>query len=586
MKKIWSDILIVLILAWGAVLPLFCWNHNFPVDWANHLWMIAYQGEYLWNTGELAPVINSSPFVGLAYPIFYAPLLYPVLGFFSGALSANTVMRVFLLAILLIKALVLWKGLEKIRLKWWTRFAIAMLLMTSTYALTNLFNRGALTEFIGAEVLSLGVFSILFFGDLWSKRFNFFGSLFVSICLTLIAGTHSITFFFSVLILGTLWLHLLVKAQGFRTALVHLFGVGSVVLLSVSHWIYALSEFWGRLFINKTSENIFQFPKDIDHILTRLMPIPYDARVDLIKDPDLSKISTPYLDSQINVGLLIVLITVLFQIFRGQRDKPVLKDKVIHLGVLLFLSSFVLSLKTPIWDFLPTPFHIVQFGYRFITYINLGLIIALIRIGTRGALSQLESTKIFKGGLILSVILTILSIGLKQVRGLTIVHPIQTQSPVWASQGESLTTPPPNFYGYYGYAVLEGEREINLEKLSQVGGKRGDAFFKVSVGERFGFVEPIEISVPPRHLVFTNVSVFPWNQIYLDGQRVGWDDIFYSDTRAVLEVAPGAHRLEYRFVAPDLWYFLRWVAWFFFFAQLLIFVGFIFRFKKNLWIGP
>src|ERR1019366_6421493 len=66
---------------------------NFAEDWSNHVWMIGYYGDYFRQHGDLPSVVNLPPAVGVAPPVFYAWLFYPLLGVVAAVAGAALALR-------------------------------------------------------------------------------------------------------------------------------------------------------------------------------------------------------------------------------------------------------------------------------------------------------------------------------------------------------------------------------------------------------------------------------------------------------------------------------------------------------------
>src|SRR5437899_2951523 len=70
-------------------------------DWENAIWMTGYFGEHFRQHGSMPQVFNTPECPGLAYPVFYGFLLYPLLGLVSAPAGPQHAVR---LAVLLLFA--------------------------------------------------------------------------------------------------------------------------------------------------------------------------------------------------------------------------------------------------------------------------------------------------------------------------------------------------------------------------------------------------------------------------------------------------------------------------------------------------
>ena len=137
------------------------------------------------------------------------------------------------------------------------------------------------------------------------------------------------------------------------------------------------------------------FPYSIDAVLSRFSPIPLDTR-------SLAKglaVSTPYLDAQVNIPLLLLAFMIGAGYSRGCGENGSVAR--LHSGragtillwtsVALFAVATVASLSAKVYGYAPG-LRIIQFPYRMVTYQNLALLAAtfaqLLRIRWDTSTSQ------------------------------------------------------------------------------------------------------------------------------------------------------------------------------------------------------
>src|SRR4051812_31488939 len=89
-----SKIILTALAALLTWFPLFFLKGDFYTDWINHKWLAGYFGEYFSQHRSWPVVINTSEVGGMAYPLFYGVLYYPVMGFFSHWIYPGFIMRV------------------------------------------------------------------------------------------------------------------------------------------------------------------------------------------------------------------------------------------------------------------------------------------------------------------------------------------------------------------------------------------------------------------------------------------------------------------------------------------------------------
>src|SRR5262249_31092432 len=68
-------------------------GEGFALEWGNHVWLVGYFGEYFRQHLAMPAGIHTPEVGGLAYPVFYGYLLYPLLGFASARLHPEVVVR-------------------------------------------------------------------------------------------------------------------------------------------------------------------------------------------------------------------------------------------------------------------------------------------------------------------------------------------------------------------------------------------------------------------------------------------------------------------------------------------------------------
>jgi hypothetical protein len=137
--------------------PLFRLKNVFYIDWINHVWAMAYYGEFFRAHGAFPVVIHTNQVAGLVQPLFYGRALYAIGGLFAGVLGADVAVRIVVFALMLAQFYAAFRLIQVYsanrRLSW----AVGVLLTWSIYPLTNLYNRGALTEFAAVCLLQIAV---------------------------------------------------------------------------------------------------------------------------------------------------------------------------------------------------------------------------------------------------------------------------------------------------------------------------------------------------------------------------------------------------------------------------------------------
>jgi hypothetical protein len=162
----------------------------FPGDWRNHLWMIGHYGEHFRQHGDMPTALNFSAGVGIAQPVFYGYLLYPLLGLLSSAVGANVALRLGVALLLVVQFVALISAGNRIFGLRRIAYFVGVSMAVATYSLTNLFNRGAIPEFFGVGFFVTAVaWAVTAAVAVEANRQIFFGWLAV-VFLVLALGAH------------------------------------------------------------------------------------------------------------------------------------------------------------------------------------------------------------------------------------------------------------------------------------------------------------------------------------------------------------------------------------------------------------
>src|ERR1700722_12972818 len=79
------------------LIPLVDFHFNFAFDWTNHLYNIAYFGEYFRQHITFPSVINTKPLLGWSIPIYYGFTFYSLCGILSSLTGAAMAYRIFVI---------------------------------------------------------------------------------------------------------------------------------------------------------------------------------------------------------------------------------------------------------------------------------------------------------------------------------------------------------------------------------------------------------------------------------------------------------------------------------------------------------
>jgi hypothetical protein len=439
------------------------------------------------------------------------------------------------------------------------RWSAGCTVVWAIYPLTNLYNRGALTEFFATGLLTCALLClvIVFLSDEQrvSRRFAS-GAMF---CLTLSAGTHPITALYGVPALAAIGVLLFFVLGGEqvrrRSKLKTLLPWALPSFLCLLPWYLAVRQHASLLRIQNSAVTFFG--DSIDNIATRFFPVAHDGRVDDVKtfDPAL----TPYLDAQTNVPLLAMSVALIIVFFVHRHELVALRKRILTtvvVGTALFLLFTWLSLSPVPYTFLPATATMIQFAYRIVTYQNLALtmvVVLLLAFLARGGVVALARPATAVAG-VLCVVLAATGVVLKWSHVAAVKqHHGSAGVGLSAHERSALAELPPTYYGWSDYSTAgvfqpySPEDGIQLIAMS----------VRVNAKARFGKPELTRVSLEHEAWLHTNVLAFPWSRVVIDGNAVNERSLRVLDDRFVIRVPAGTHVVSTWFRAPTWWRFLR-----------------------------
>lgn len=552
-----------------ALLPLLqVWplDSAFYVDWGNHVWLINYFGEFFrlhfWFPSTLVTQLS----MGNPFPIFYGYLFYPLLAIPSAVLNPHFVVKAGAILLFIIQFVWIRKVFRVQKHRDWVANVLAIIALWAIYPLTNLYNRGAITEFFATGFLTCAVSAFFVMVDDEERDFgtNFFYTIFF---LLLTVGTHPITAVYSVFIIA---LSLGVIGREKR----HFLGaklrvnrflqcVMAAAFASMLPWFYATLKFTGKLENSRVNAYSGAF-NDFDKWWVRFSPFPFDVRV-LDKVP--AQVSTPYLDAQVNLPLLVLALGILLWTIR-QKNFP----KWAVTACIMTYSFFTwLTISPTAMRFLPREMSIIDFVFRFITYQNLTCLIFLYLVFSyfRVSLREVTSKGVFTFISIFCLIWAGVNILIKQ----THAHAVKTHRGGYHTLFRNRTAQEDakifaaGFYGDTDYAAA-GLYEAFTERETA---PYLDLWMEPAKGSRFGSVPNIELNVQQPTWVGTRVIALPWNKITVDGVAIPKSDLRTYSTNSgylVFRLPVGKHLVTYRFEPDIVWSVLNVLAKICFFCMV------------------
>jgi hypothetical protein len=588
------------IIWWGTISALICGlpllllldsRSVFNFDWFNHLWMIEYFGEYIRRHGTPPAVLATENLVGITMPMFYAGKFYSFTGIVSAFLGSAIAFRIVAFCSLMIQ---FWHSERAAQYACGNKaisMTVATVISWAIYPITNLYNRSALTEFIAVIYLNAAVcclFVLLLRHSRGEK--SYYDAVAIGFFYSISAVTHPLTAAF-----GAAFLLSIGACFLFYTNRKWFFGVGlinaTLVAGVLGSWMYLLHRYSSWLQINDLSTNRkyfreqYFFPGSVDNLWSLLSPVALDLRTlqNGVKD-----VSTPFLDAQINLPLLLIgiaLVGVRITSKRGSFGKSQLSLlPMMVVSVFLFGLALSVAINPNLSAYLGGYFDILQFSYRLTTYLNLAALTFLLAIAgslrnlsfscrrtlaTREAIVLGVSLGVSFSGLVTKLIHANAArfvdphtdfVRLAHLEHLTaMLDPKRCWVPLLGRSPAMLRILPTTFYSHSMYMVREGFSSVRPPGFSEETNMR----FLPAAGKQFGYVAPAKIALKNPTYVVTNVQPFPWNQIFVNGRQqkngnlvATTSDWAASWTRAgvlALPLEAGEYTIEYRFRPAKIW---------------------------------
>ena len=528
---------------------------NFSEDWSNHLWMIGYYGDFFRQHGDLPTVMNIAPAVGLAQPVFYAWLFYPLLGILAAAVGAALAVRLAVFAMVAIQFFALISAGRRIFGQTRVAYVVAVSVIWATYSLTNLYNRGALAEYFatGFFVTAIAFGAMAVAAKVASSRW--FYSWVAGVFLVLTAGTHAPTAvlaaaFLALLAAGGVIAWRWSRPKIFAGAWVGLAGgtlAGAVIL---SPWVYASGLFASKLSVARGGRAFIFRPDNCDSFWGRFAPFPYDASA---MENGINGLGTPYLEAPINFVLLGILLWNL-ELCRRSRAEPSARVTApsaagvilaIAAGWFLFLATLSLSpwLAGCFGFFAPY----IQYVYRLVSHCNAALLVAVFASGLLVVRREGYRRHRHQTNLVLAVCLTVAILGLWiKLQHAAVVSRPPGDRPASAARRQMEVVP--------DYTLPALVRELAGDEVREASAL---SFPVGQGGAQFGEMGPARIELKEARWVRTNVVVFPWMKVERDGKELRPDQLAQSGHFLFIHLPAGRHELRPVWQPDRTWSILR-----------------------------
>jgi len=562
------------ILAWAGyagtvLLPLLPLRHLsaiFPQDWTNHQWMVAYYGDYFRQHGTLPATFNTAAAVGMATPVFYGWLFYPLLGVVAAWTGAALALRLAVAAVVAIQFFALLAAGRRVFQQTGLAYVAASSVVWGIYALTNLYHRGALAEYFGTgffvAALALGVLAI---GDTSAPARWFHGWL-AGVYLLLVAGTHPPTAVLAAVFIGLLavvGLAVRGRALGALSPSVWLRLAGTTLAggLILAPWIYANVKFAGQLAVAGTVKEFIFRPENCDSVFGQFAPFPFDGAT-LVYGPDGS--NTAYLEAPVNAVLLALLLWNLMLLRRSRQEPRASTGPVPGLAVVFvvavvwFVFLAVLSLSPEVASCFRVFAPYVQYAYRLVSHCNAALLVAVWASGFLVARRsgyrrfQRETNWVVAVGLAVSLF----GVGLKLQHAEAMVRPAGDRPASTARRLAEVA---------HAYDVPDWVRRLTPDEAASA---VVEAFPVGQSGAEFGQPGSLSLELAQPAWVRTNAVVFPWLELQSDGQAISADQVAQTDGFLAVRSPAGRHELRVAWRPDPVWQALHRLSWLLFTAVL------------------
>jgi hypothetical protein len=564
----WRKAAAVGVILFPALL-LFDPQASFTYDWHNHQWLIGYFGEFIHQHHAAPEVLNSATAVGMVQPVFYGFTFFPLIGILAGFVGAAWALRLAVVAALAIEFLAVYRAARDTAGDRRLSFAFAAVAVWSIYGLTNLYNRSAITEFFAVVFFTSAVAFALsaVWGPERPSRAWFAGTAF---CLA--TATHPPTAMLGGALVLLLWLAFAGETRRLwreRRSTIYAFVVVAVLIAVVmAPWVYANLRFGTQLEIVGRTRSLTLAVDRSDSWAARFAPFPYDRRSTQPGDVDL-----PYIEAPVDAGLLLLLVFNLGLLWAARGASAANKrgaGSIAAVSLLWFGAMIVISTTSFGASAAQQLGPYVQFCMRFVSHANVALLIAglatALLVSTRGLYRRRPVATVAVAAAALT--LGFIGAALKLTHGAAVLTEDAESQYAWRGDRSLLVSCPradaasdyaaDRFKAQLAPAVVATASRANVPVIDR--------------GAGFGDSQPLEIEVDSPRWIVSNIVVFPWNRLVVDGAAIPEDKIFVHAGFAAIKLPPGRHRISYEWHPDALWRMFS-AGSRFAFALLLVGVG-------------
>jgi hypothetical protein len=569
------------------VAPLFFGRVGY-IDWLNHVWLVEYFSRFFEQHLQFPTSVDISQEFGSPLPLFYGAFLYPIVSLLALAVGSDAALRLFCGALLAAPFLIYAAFFTLVTKDRILSILLSVAVNSSIYQLTNLYARGAITEFCAHQLL-ITSFAIVAYGMRSEWRFR---SAVLSLgfaCFTLSMGMHPITLYLFFTLNSPLALYAAIRfLKGVHTKTsIFLAMMCSISFALLLPMIFAIVKYAPRLQVSNSpyAGRLYYFPESIDSAWGKAGLFFIDPRV-LIEG--VGSASTPFLESPYSIALVLVFAAMMVGSSKSRAPRlrllvPVLLT-ILVLSVAAYTPSSALHDETPNQVWMPAAAGIlyavlapIQFAYRlsnpFAVCLTLAITFVVFSAGQRNEpiLSERFPRFIVLGAALIGFIGcaqkyaeayfefevypsyralqsepyrsndTILLMDKKQVE----------------SETNNVAVYPASFYGSGAYAMTGGIPTVSADVYTH------RQVVRVIVSS---WNSPIPVQCVSSCALLTNVAPTDFNVVTLDGRPV---DRFASsiDSRQIILADAGSYTLRLtnrgrvpRLIGVSMWLSLVWLV--------------------------
>jgi hypothetical protein len=512
------------------------WNRD--SDWGTHAWGVTYFAQFFAAHHYFSGFMNTAQWIGMPLPQFYAFSFYAATASLALVTGSDIALRLMVMAVALFVAFQVYATIRTLGGGRAAALCVTFAVSCAPYQLTNVFNRGDITEYVAVALVSIAVCAWLRFAfarkstsrDAWLATLSYVAAASVHPITGLLGGVFCAAVFAALAIAGK------------RTMPALRLSVPAIILaLAVlSPWLFNVARYEHQLHV----VTVFglEFIPGLDDLSNRLSPLVRDPRVENL---GLIATSTPYLDAQVNFPLLALAALLVGDATLRLSQKRLQWSRgltvvcgLIATFVLLTVASTVPSVGFVVLK----PVEILQFVYRITNYLDLLLFVICALLLTLLRSDRVLFDRRIPPMLVVCTLLTLHGLLVKTMHSAALsVHPTPADHRFdYISDGHSLAPHYPAFdYGTAGKPIPAGDPTPHEAKdLVPIS-------LPVYGGRDFGTVGHVQIFVRRTSFLTTNVLDFAENDLLIDGKPLRAADRFDDNGALAARVAPGRRTIGY-----------------------------------------